>query len=190
MAISEQSPAGAHLRLDSLSHVALPVRDLDRSELYYTQVLGAKFIERVDVKQTPPITTYESHLDVRWGPIDLQLFKQPFGEPTIEQAHPHYAFTTRGAMIDKWVDHFTSWGIPSVVVCRQHGKVGVGDKCSVELYFLDPDGNPLELDANDYIFSERVIWAPYDHWDVLYHGDRWWDEHKPRFTPHKVGASS
>ena len=35
------------------------------------------------------------------------------------------------------------------------------------------------------VFSERVIWAPYDHWDVLYHGDRWWDEHQQRFVPHK-----
>ncbi len=185
MAISEQNQATG-LRLDSLSHVALPVRDLDRSELYYTQVLGAKFVDRVDVKQTPPITSYESHLDVQWGPVDLKLFKQPFGEPTIEQAHPHYAFTTKGPMIDKWVDHFTSWGIPSVIVCRQHGKVGMGDKCAVELYFLDPDGNPLELDARDYIFSERVVWAPYDHYPLLYHGGEWWEEHKSRFKPTKA----
>jgi catechol 2,3-dioxygenase-like lactoylglutathione lyase family enzyme len=186
MAKIEQSPAIPKLRLDSFSHVALPVRDLDRAELYYAQVLGAKVLNRVDVQQTPPVKTYESHLDVRWGPVDLQLFKQPFGEPTIEQAHPHYAFTTRGSLVDRWVDHFTSWGIPSVIVCRQHGKVGMGDKCAIELYFLDPDGNPLELDADDYIFSERVVWAPYDHFSLLYHGGEWWEEHKHRFKPHKV----
>ena len=99
----------------------------------------------VDVEQAPPVRKYESHLDVRWGPIDLHLYKQPFGEPTIEQAHPHHAFNTKGWMVDKWVDHFAGWGIPSVVVCRQHGQVGMGDKCRIELYFLDPSGNMLEL---------------------------------------------
>ena len=190
MAIAPSEALAARgLRLDSLSHIALSVRDLDVSELYYSQVLGATFVERVDVPNMPPARNYASRLDLRWGVVDLQLFKQPFGEPTIEQAHPHHAFTTRGRMIDPWVDHFASWGIPSVVVCRQHGKVGMGDQCAVELYFLDPDGNPLELDANDYIFSERVVWAPYDHFDLLYHGGRWWDGHKSRFTPHRVAAS-
>ena len=185
MAIAQnESLTACGLRLDSVSHIALPVRNLDRSELFYTQVLGAKFISRADVEQMPPIRNYESRLDVRWGPVDLLLYKQPFGEPTIEQAHPHYAFNTKGRMVDPWVDHFDTWGIPSVIVCRQHGKVGMGDKCSIELYFLDPDGNPLEMDSNDYIFSDRVVWAPYDHYPLVYEGSIWWNKHKGRFTPH------
>lgn len=183
IAQNETLTAGG-LRLDSLSHIALPVRNLDRAELFYTQVLGAKFVSRLDVEQMPPIRNYESRLDVRWGPVDLLLYKQPFGEPTIEQAHPHYAFNTKGWMVDKWVDHFASWGVPSVIVCRQHGKVGMGDKCSIELYFLDPDGNPLEMDSNDYTFSERVVWAPYDHYPLVYEGSIWWNEHKNRFVAH------
>jgi len=185
MAATEIRTASGALRLDSLSHLALPVRDLDRAELFYTQVLGAAFVDRIEVEERPPIRSYRSRLDVRWGPVDLQLYRQPYGDPTIEQAHPHYAFTTRGRLIDSWIDHFSSWGIPSVLVCRQHGKVGMGDICSVELYFLDPDSNPLELDSDDYIFSERVVWAPYDHFPLAYHSGNWWEAHKHRFTPGK-----
>jgi catechol 2,3-dioxygenase-like lactoylglutathione lyase family enzyme len=175
------------LRLDSLSHLTLPVRDLDRSEFFYTEILGAKFIHRSDPDRVARGLAHNLQVHVRWGPVDISLFHQPYGEPTIDQAHPHHAFTTKGHMIDRWVDHFTSWGIPSVVVCRQHGRkaeIKNGDQCAVELYFLDPDTNPLELDARDYPFSGRVIWAPYDHWDVLYHGGRWWDGHKHHFAPH------
>src|SRR5207237_2988966 len=100
MAIAEnEALTGRGLRLDSLSHIALPVRNLDRSELFYTQVLGAKFVDRVDVQQIPPIRSYESHLDVQWGPVDLLLYKQPLGEPTIEQAHPHHALNTERSMV-------------------------------------------------------------------------------------------
>ena len=184
---TDSTPSTNPLRLDSLSHIALPVRNLDRSELFYTQVLGSEVIDRIDVEQMPPERRYESHLDVRWGPIELRLYKQPFGEPTIEQAHPHHAFNTNGWMVDKWIDHFASWGVPSVIVCRQHGQVGMGDKCRIELYFLDPDGNPLEMDVDDYVFSERVVWAPYDHYKLVYKGSKWWAEHKDRFVAHATG---
>ena len=141
MAISQSDALTASgLRLDSLSHIALPVRNLDRAELFYIQVLGAKFVDRVDVPNMPPERNYASRLDVRWGVVDLQLYKQPYGEPTIDQAHPHHAFTTRGRMIDQWVDHFASWGIPSVVVCRQHGKVG--DPWILGLFRRDVVGRP------------------------------------------------
>lgn len=186
-ATQEQILTTRVLRLDSLSHFTLPVRDLDRSEFFYTEVLGATFVHRSDPERVARGFAHSLQVHVRWGPADISLFRQPFGEPTIEAAHPHHAFTTKGSMIDRWVDHFASWGIPSVVVCRQHARrseIKMGDGCVVELYFLDPDGNPLELDASEYPFSERVIWAPYDHWDVLYHGGRWWQQHKHRFVPH------
>jgi catechol 2,3-dioxygenase-like lactoylglutathione lyase family enzyme len=175
------------LRLDSLSHFTLPIRDLDRSEFFYTEVLGADFIHRSDPDRVAKGLAHSLQVHVRWETVDISLFQQKGGEPTIEQAHPHHAFTIPGSMIDGWQDHFASWGIPSLIVCRQHGRkaeIKPGDRCPVELYFLDPDGNPLELDASDYPFSDRVIWAPYDHWDVLYHGDRWWAQHKDRFVAH------
>jgi len=179
------SLATARLRLDSLSHIALPVRDLDRSEFFYTRVLGATFIRRVEIPASIPPQRYDSRLEVRWGPIDLQLFRQPFGERSIQADHPHHAFTTRGSQIDRWQDLFTSWGIPSDIVCRQHGQKGMGDVCSVELYFMDPDGNSLELDADDYVFSERVVWAPFDQWDLVYNPSQWWESHKHTFTARK-----
>lgn len=166
------------LRLDSLNHFSLPVTNLDAAELFYTEVLGGQFIRRDG-----------SDLWVRWGPVDVRLNRQKYGEPTIAQAHPHHAFTTGGSIVHQWQDHFASWSIPSVIVCRQHDRrptMKGGDPCAVEVYFLDPDGNPLELDARDCPFSERVIWAPYDHFDVLYNGHHWWAEYKNRFKPHAL----
>ena len=185
-AIQEDVLTTHALRLDSLSHFTLPVHDLDRSEFFYTEILGATFVHRSDPDRVARGLSHAPQVHVRWGPIDISLFHQRYGEPTIDQAHPHHAFTTKPQMVDTWVDHFASWGIPSVVVCRQHGRraeIKMGDPCTIELYFLDPDGNPLELDATDYPFSERVVWAPYDHFDLLYHGGRWWKEHKHRFSP-------
>lgn len=185
--VQEQKTATGVLRLDSLSHFTLGVRNLDRAEFFYTTVVGAKFAHRSDPDRVKRGLAHGLQVHVRWGDIDISLFDQGFGEPTIDQAHPHHAFTTKGSLIDKWVDHFASWDIPSVVVCRQHGRkdsIKIGDPCAVELYFLDPDGNPLELDARDYPFSERVIWAPYSHWDVLYDGDTWWEKRRARFAPH------
>ncbi|MEA2639670.1 MAG: hypothetical protein QOF51_1064 [Chloroflexota bacterium] len=177
--------AGTALRLDSVRRFSLPVSNLDRAELFYTHVIGAKFLRRTEPAQVSREEAAYPELHVNWaGIFDVQLVKQGWGEPTLRQAHPHHAFSTKGSQIDRWQDHLKSWGVPSVIVCRQHGKKGLGDVCSVELYFHDPDGNPLELDANDYIFSERTIWAPYDHADIEYHGSHWWDEHKGLFTPH------
>jgi len=178
MTATQDPAASTGVRLDSLRLFSLPVENLDRAELFYTQVLGAQLLGREEPEQVVRELAVYPKLHVRWGIIDVELVRQPWGEPTLDQAHPHHAFTTKGSQIDKWQDHLASWGIPSVIVCRQHGQKSIGDSCSVELYFHDADGNPLELDANDYTFSERVIWAPYDHWDIEYHGGRWWEQHK------------
>jgi catechol-2,3-dioxygenase len=169
-ATQEQVRSVPGLKLDSLSYFSLPVYNLDVAELYYTQVLGAELVSRDD-----------QEIKVKWGPVDITLHLQKYGEPTIVQAHPHHAFTTTGAQVHQWKEHFASWGVPSVIVCRQHDRratIQKGDPCAIELYFLDPDGNPLELDARDCPFSDEIVWAPYDHFDILYHGHRWWDDHK------------
>ncbi len=160
------------LRLDSLNYFSVPVTDLDMAEHFYTQVLGAQLVRRD-----------ENDVWVKWGPVDVRLNRQKFGEPTIAQAHPHHAFTTQGSKVYQWQEHFASWGVPSIIVCRQHDKratIKNGDPVTIELYFLDPDGNPLELDAHDVPFSDKVVWAPYDHFDILYNGHHWWKEQKAR----------
>jgi len=174
-ATQEQVRSIPGLKLDSLSYFSLPVYNLDIAELYYTQVLGAELVSRDD-----------KALKVRWGPVDITLALQKYGEPTIVQAHPHHAFTTGGNQVYGWQEHFASWGVPSVIVCRQHDRrptIKDGDPCTIELYFLDPDGNPLELDAHEVPYSDKIVWAPYDHWDVLYNGHHWWSEHKDLLKP-------
>jgi len=187
-ATQDQRATATGLRLDSLRCFTLPVRNLDRSELFYTQVLGAKVVRRIENVEINRDLGVYPQLDLRWGDLDLSLVSQPYGEPTIIQSHPHHAFTTKGALVDTWQEHLTSWGIPSVIVCRQHGQKGIGDVCAIEQYFLDPDGNPLELDANDYVFSERVVWAPYDHFTLIYNGSTWWEKYKSHFKPQSGAA--
>lgn len=182
------------LRLDRLGHFALTVLDLDRAEFFYTQVLGATFMDRTSGEQVASGLARRPHVHVRWGPIDVLLVQQRSGQGELHQSHPHHAFLIETPQVDAWIDHLASWDVPSILLCTEvEGAKQVGEPVRIDLYFRDPDGNPLELDNFEYPLSDRCTFLPrvssvlnprFDHWAVMYHGAQWWEKHRHRFVPH------
>jgi catechol 2,3-dioxygenase-like lactoylglutathione lyase family enzyme len=122
------------MRVRRLDHFGVDVADLERAERFYTEVLGMSVAMRL-----------ADQVLLRHGDGNCALFLKSDRVPgSLEQiAHPlgksHHAFEV------SWEDYrnasatFRERGIP------HHAPIDWGDhEC---LYFLDPDGNLLELVA-------------------------------------------
>jgi catechol 2,3-dioxygenase-like lactoylglutathione lyase family enzyme len=159
---SEPSPLRGLSR--GIDHVTLPISDMDRAERFYVGVLGAELLERFDA------TTFLEHrpgredeLEGRNSPLHLSmsfgagprldLFVQDYGQPGLEQAHPHVAFEVDGASLDVIKEHLLSAGV------LVDGPRRLGPPGQASLYFLDPFGNKLEFMTNAYP-GEAPVGAP------------------------------
>lgn len=157
--------------LAGVGRFTLPVRKLDKAEMFYTQVLGAEVIDR---GTTEIGLRSQSALRVQLcDGIELSLVEQSWGFVPVDGAHPHYAFTVQGGEVDTWMEHFDEWGVPYALVCRTFPRAEDGSPVSIELYFFDPDGNHLELDASGYPMNDRVWMGTYNHWTQFYRYDQW-----------------
>ena len=115
-----------------LDHFALYVRDLAASERFYTQVLGMRLVDRLG-----DMTLVEC------AGISLGLVRRPemapaeitaIGDPL---ARAHHAFLIGADSFAEARRTLEEAGAPT------HGPVSWGDhEC---FYFLDPDGNLLEI---------------------------------------------
>lgn len=120
------------MRIRRLDHFGVDVADLGRAERFYTEVLGMAVQMRLP-----------DQVLLRYGDGSCALFLKPHRAPGgLEQIRDplgksHHAFEV------SWEDYrgaqslFAARGIP------HHAPIDWGDhEC---LYFLDPDGNLLEL---------------------------------------------
>jgi catechol 2,3-dioxygenase-like lactoylglutathione lyase family enzyme len=139
-----------------IDHVTFPVLDLGVAERFYVGLLGADLLERFDAsvflklrpergaelenKRNSPL-----HLSVRLGGGPrIDLFLQDYGQPALEQAHPHLAFAVDGADLDKVKAVLDAAGIPV------DGPRRLGPPGQASLYFMDPFGNNLEFMTTAY----------------------------------------
>jgi catechol 2,3-dioxygenase-like lactoylglutathione lyase family enzyme len=119
-----------HLR--RLHHFGVDVRDLDRAERFYTDVLGMSVVMR---RPDQRLLRYEDGSCALFLKADravgsLDQIENPLGKS-------HHAFEVPWAELERARQIFTERGIP------YHAPIDWGDhEC---LYFLDPDGNLLEL---------------------------------------------
>ena len=130
MAISETMP--------SITHVAVTVTDLDRSEAWYTKVLG---VAPVLDEDTGPFR----HIVYAVGSTLLGLHgfpdlasREPFNERTVGLDHIAFGVANRDELV-QWAARLDSLGIA-------HGDIkdaGYGSGLS----FRDPDNIALELFA-------------------------------------------
>ncbi|SDD31263.1 Glyoxalase-like domain-containing protein [Paenibacillus sp. UNCCL117] len=122
------------IEFEHLHHVSLAVRELERSRVFYTQVLGLQEIAR------PPFTSKGLWYAV--GTQQLHLLENPTGE------------TLRESGINTVDGHFAIW------VKSYSGTVAWLEAASVpyearpdsvagfaQIYVLDPDLNVIEFDA-------------------------------------------
>jgi catechol 2,3-dioxygenase-like lactoylglutathione lyase family enzyme len=115
-----------------LDHFGVDVADLARAERFYTEVLG------MTVEMRLP-----DQLLLRYGDGNCALFLEPGRPPldpqTIENplGKSHHAFEVSAEDLRSAQALFATLGIPF------HAPIDWGDHDC--LYFLDPDGNLLEL---------------------------------------------
>jgi len=120
------------LRLERLDHFGVDVADLERAERFYTEVLGMRVRMRLP-----------EQVLLAYGDESCALFLKPDRAPGgLDQiADPlgkaHHAFRVPHEDLARAREVFDALGVP------YHSPIDWGDHDC--LYFLDPDGNLLEL---------------------------------------------
>jgi glyoxylase I family protein len=120
------------IHLERLDHFGVDVRDLERAERFYTDVLGMSVVMRLPDQRL-----------LRYAGGNCALFLKPDRERGgLEQIEnplgkSHHAFQVPWDDLARARDLFADRGIP------YHAPIDWGDHHC--LYFLDPDGNLLEL---------------------------------------------
>ncbi len=120
------------MRMRRLDHFGIDVADLDRAERFYTDVLG------MTVQMRLP-----DQVLLRYGDGACALFlapdRTPGGLDQIEKplGKSHHCFEVAPEDLAGALGLFSARGIP------HHAPIDWGDHDCV--YFLDPDGNLLEL---------------------------------------------
>ena len=125
------------IRVKGIDHAAISVRDLEKSREFYCTVLGLKVSERE--YQKPGI---EYFLDCGTSLIGL-IQGDPAGEKHLLQdaglGGNHVSFRVDTADFDRHVEALEKAGIRITFTKKRER--------SYSCYFLDPDGNKLEITA-------------------------------------------
>ena len=120
-----------------IDHAAIHVKDLEKSKAFYTQILGLQVSARE--RQKPGV---EYFLDCGSSLIGL-IQGRPEGDVHKLQDEGfgvnHIAFGVKTQDFDRCVEELKSQGV-TIVHSKKREK-------SWSVYFLDPDGNKLELTA-------------------------------------------
>jgi catechol-2,3-dioxygenase len=121
------------IRLQELDHFGIEVRDLTRARHFYCDVLGLTFQRELGA----------DGLLLRCGNRSIALHRSPGRESSPSSilddplGKAHHAFRVSAEDFARARADFARSGIPT------HGPIDWGDHDC--LYFLDPDGNLLEL---------------------------------------------
>ncbi len=126
------------VQLNGISHFALNVRNMERAEKFYTEVLGFPVLMRTQTKAG------QQHIEVDAGNVAIALFESP--DLDLEAAHKtmtedgylHFAFDGYYDRYDATLQGLKDAGVELDGKPRDWGK-------SVSVYFQDPDGHQLEI---------------------------------------------
>jgi catechol 2,3-dioxygenase-like lactoylglutathione lyase family enzyme len=123
------------MKLERLDHFGIDVFDLARAEEFYTRVLGLKVAGR-----------FGDQVLMQCGDQNVAVFRTPrppldSSERAARIAHPlgqsHHAFRVSREDFAQARDELAAAGVESA------RPIDWGDHDCI--YFLDPDGNPLEI---------------------------------------------
>ncbi|NUS71002.1 MAG: glyoxalase [Ensifer adhaerens] len=151
--LQENSPG---LAVELLHHVSLPVRDLDASKRFYTEVLSLREITRPDFPFAGAwfqVAAGQLHLIARAPGVDLRDANRP--EPTyrlqkgIDTRDIHFAlrvksFSAALKHLDDSGYRENAEGNLKLQVNRPSQHRGAGFP---QIYVLDPDGHVIEINA-------------------------------------------
>jgi catechol 2,3-dioxygenase-like lactoylglutathione lyase family enzyme len=133
------------ISLDGLSHTGFDVEDLDRTEKFYTEVLGAKVEWKRETGRTRLMKLYV-------GNLGLSIPERPKGTPKPDVPFAiHFAYRADPEHALQYVEHVRSCGV------EVDGPVGHGNEPqNVSWFFADPDGYRLEIEAH-YATAEEAL---------------------------------
>ncbi len=120
------------LALKRLDHFGVDVSDLDRAERFYTEVLGMRVELRLPDQRL--LRYGDGNCALFWKPDRVPADPAIIGDPL---GKSHHAFEVPWDDLEAARHLFAERGIP------HHAPIDWGDHHC--LYFLDPDGNLLEL---------------------------------------------
>jgi glyoxylase I family protein len=128
------------MQLKGIHHIAFNVKDLDRAESFYTDILGFQVTNR--------FSKGLRHLMLETGNAAIALFESPELEIKeavnllSEEGYMHLALEAEPADFEKIVKELKSKNIHI-----DNGPVKRGDGESI--YFNDPDNNHLEIHCDN-----------------------------------------
>jgi catechol 2,3-dioxygenase-like lactoylglutathione lyase family enzyme len=119
------------VKTQGVVHFSLPVTDLERSARFYGDLLGMKIIQK-----TPRMVF------LKCGEDYLILAKDtPVKYDSLEQTPVHHAFKVAAEDFDPAVEFLKQSGVKIFHIEDRRDGVFWGRQA----YFLDPDGNKLEI---------------------------------------------
>ena len=131
----------ASVKLLGVDHIALNVTDLDRTQRFYSEVLGFRVTSRGGAQGK------NRHIEMEAGSVCLALFETPdlelgsAHEIMTRQGYFHLAFEVEQDHINSVVDILKDHDVALDGKPRNHGG-------GPSVYFFDPDGYHIELHAN------------------------------------------
>lgn len=114
-------------RFSSFAHASIPVRDLEQSKRFFTQVIGGELIH--DVK---------GFAEVRVAGVIIGLTDRPGRWTGWDAEYPHYAFFAEPEDFLPMKDRLRQSGIKTSEPWTRDGVRGL-------MYFRDPSGNLFEM---------------------------------------------
>jgi metallothiol transferase len=122
------------LKTHGLLHFSLPVIDLDRSRKFYEGVLGMKVVE-----QSPRMVFLQTGDDF----LILAKGNEPLKYDSAKSTPVHHAFKVKPDEFQWSIDDLRKNGVEVFNIEERNTGVFWGPQA----YFLDPDGNKLEIYA-------------------------------------------
>lgn len=122
------------LKTHGLLHFSLPVTDLDRSRKFYETILGMKVVE-----QSPRMVFLKTGDDF----LILAKGSEPLKFDTSKSTPVHHAFKVKPDEFQSSIDDLRKNGVEVFNIEARNTGVFWGPQA----YFLDPDGNKLEIYA-------------------------------------------
>jgi catechol 2,3-dioxygenase-like lactoylglutathione lyase family enzyme len=115
-------------------HFSLPVTDLDRSRKFYETILGMKVVE-----QSPRMVFLKTGDDF----LILAKGSEPLKFDSSKSTPVHHAFKVKPHEFQSSIDDLRKNGVEVFNIEERNTGVFWGPQA----YFLDPDGNKLEIYA-------------------------------------------
>lgn len=122
------------LNTHGMLHFSLAVTDLERSRKFYEGVLNLKVVE-----QSPRMVFLQTGDDY----LILAKGDEPLKYDTNKKTPVHHAFKVKPDEFQSSIDHLRQHGVEVFNIENRNTGVFWGPQA----YFLDPDGNKLEIYA-------------------------------------------